>query len=102
MLLVFLVAQAADLVTFSVPIAAGSFGIEAEANPLMRFWYSLGGLAAVDGFKLGVIVVIASSVLSLLPPGRGRAMVLGLGVLLGVAGAIDNVWAWHVLTNTVP
>jgi len=87
-----LVAQTADLVTFSQAVAVMGKGF--EQNPWARFIYEQAGLAGVIGFKVLILGVIFALVRSL-PQSGGRVLLLVALIVIGLIGAGSNVLALH-------
>ena len=83
-------AQLADLATF-LPMVH-RVGIAGEANPLVISLYHGGGLAMLVEAKIALwaLVAIVTALLAMHEPRLGRLVVV-LGVLAGVLGALSNL-----------
>ena len=88
-----LLAHALDLATFF--LAASTYGIGGEGNPLARWAYSLAGYPGVAAFKVaGVAFVIYF--LSGFPDTTGKSVAIGIIAGLGILGALSNLYAYSL------
>jgi len=87
--LVVILAHLADLLTFFC--ASAVLPLADEANPLARFFYDLGGLAGVTGYKVVGVSLIAYGVL-VLPSGLA-GWLTGVAAVAGLVGAVINTAA---------
>lgn len=82
----FIVAQGADLLTFL--LAAQIHPVAGEANPIARFVYQESGSFGIILFKALIVTLVL-----LLAKGRNRSILFGVGVAVGVIGALSNTLA---------
>jgi hypothetical protein len=98
-----LVAQTADLLTFSQVVAV--MGKDFEQNPLARFIYEQAGLAGVIGFKVLILSVIFA-LIHRLPQddwqGGWRIFLLVVLIVIGLIGAGSNMLALHTYLMSQP
>lgn len=88
-----LIAHSLDLVTFF--LAAGTYGIGGEANPLARWAFALAGYPGIVALKVAGVGFVLYF-LAGFPDTFGKSVAIGIIAGLGILGALSNLYAYSL------